>query len=114
MPFINIQFPPIKWNIAMTVTGLTTIIGLNFLTTLTRILHFGNIVFLINEHYPSGMAATMRIKLFSEFLVEKNHEVKVLISNQDNGINKRFGKHNNVSYKTILSDKFPRFLLYMF
>jgi len=73
-----------------------------------------NIVFLINEHYPSGMAATMRIKLFSEFLVEKNHEVKVLISNQDNGINKRFGKHNNVSYKTMLSDKFPRFLLYMF
>ena len=73
-----------------------------------------NIVFITNEHYPFGMAATMRIKLFSEFFVKNDHEVKVLVSNQDKGINKRAGKHKNVSYTTMLSDKFPRYVLYMF
>ena len=73
-----------------------------------------NIVFVTNEPYPFGMGAAMRIKLFAEFFVKNNHELKVLVSNQDKGINKRAGKYHNVSYTTILSDKFPRYVLYMF
>ena len=72
-----------------------------------------NIVFVISDHYPFGMAGTMRIKLFSEFLIKRTDSVKILISNQDNGSNKRVGKHNNVRYSTMLSDKFPRFIFYL-
>ena len=72
-----------------------------------------NIVFVISEHYPFGMAGTMRIKLFSEFLIKKTDDVKVLINNQDNGVNTRVGKHNNVIYSTMLSNKFPRFIFYL-
>jgi len=70
-----------------------------------------NIVFVINQPYPFGMAGTMRIKLFSEYLAEKVDAVNILISNQDNGLNINRGEHNNVKYKTIVSKKWPNLLL---
>ncbi len=72
-----------------------------------------NIVFIVNQPYPFGMAGTMRIKLFDEYLAGKNNDIKILISNQDNGSNKRAGSHNGVNYSTMTSTKFPSYFFYV-
>jgi glycosyltransferase involved in cell wall biosynthesis len=61
----------------------------------------------MNEHYPYGMAATMRVKLFAEFLVNHHHHVNILISNQDNGDNAKSGINNGVKYSTLYKVKKP-------
>jgi hypothetical protein len=68
----------------------------------------------MNEHYPFGMAATMRVKLFSEFLVNHHHNVNVLISNQDNGDNKKTGINNGVKYSTLCNIKLPTLIYLLF
>jgi len=70
-----------------------------------------NIVFVINQPYPFGMAGTMRIKLFAEYLVNKVNEVNILISNQDNGLNSSNGEHNGVKFSTIVNKKIPNLFL---
>jgi glycosyltransferase involved in cell wall biosynthesis len=72
-----------------------------------------NIIFAINQHYPYGMAATLRIKLFTEFLVRKGANVNVLISNQDNALNSQSGSHNGVGYSTIIDKKIPKIIFYL-
>jgi len=76
-----------------------------------------NVIYIMNEHYPFGMAATMRVKLFSEFLVNNHHIVNILISNQDNGDNAKSGINNGVKYSTLYKVKKPilfYFLVYPF
>ena len=66
-----------------------------------------NIIFIVNQHYPFGMAGTMRIKLFAEYLAGKNNDIKILISNQDNGDNAKSGINNGVKYSTLYKVKKP-------
>ena len=73
-----------------------------------------DVIFVINQHYPYGMAGTLRIKLFTEFLVRKGASVNVLISNQDNALNSQSGSHNGVNYSTIIDKKIPKLLFYLF
>jgi len=73
-----------------------------------------NVIYIMNEHYPFGMAATMRVKLFSEFLVNHHHNVNVLISNQDNGDNKKTGINNGVKYSTLCNIKLPTLIYLLF
>jgi len=72
-----------------------------------------NVVYIINVHYPFGMAATMRVRLFAEFLENKNTKVNVIISNQSNGNNQRFGENNGVKFSTLLNNKLPTFIYYL-
>lgn len=72
-----------------------------------------NIVYVINEHYPFGMAATMRVKLFSEYLVNNGNNVYILISNQDNGNNLHYGDENGVQYSTLSKIRLPKIVFYL-
>ena len=72
-----------------------------------------NVVYVLNEHYPFGMAATMRVKLFSEYLVNNGNTVHVVISNQDNGDNLDSGFEKGVQYSTLSRIKLPKFFYYL-
>jgi len=56
-----------------------------------------NIIAISNQSYPKGMAGTMRIRLFTDYLA-KYTKVKVLVINKDNGINSKKGVYNKVLY----------------
>ena len=70
-------------------------------------------MYVLNEHYPFGMAATMRVKLFSEYLVNNGNTVHVVISNQDNGDNLDSGFEKGVQYSTLSRIKLPKFFYYL-
>ena len=72
-----------------------------------------NVLFVVNQHYPYGMAGTLRIKLFAEYIERKSKNVKVLISNQDNGQNEQSGSHNGVHYSTLVSNNIPKLIFFM-
>lgn len=63
-----------------------------------------NIVFIGNFSYPKGMAETKRIKMFIDYLINKNFDVKLLILRQgeefrvDGNI---YTEENGVTYRTI-------------
>ncbi len=69
-----------------------------------------NILFAINVPYPFGMAGSMRIRLFAEYLSNQKSKTKVLITNQDNGINDIKGVHNGVFYSSLLDRKLPYYI----
>lgn len=72
-----------------------------------------NILFISNQHYPSGMAGTMRIRGIAEYLATKATS-RVLITGNNNGTNSLSGTKNNVSYNTLgISGKSPIHLLLM-
>ena len=76
-----------------------------------------NIVFSINVPYPEGMAGSMRVKLFAEYLAEKGHPTSVLITNRDNGQNESSGIERNVKYRNLFLTRLPylvHLLLYPF
>lgn len=68
-----------------------------------------NIIVISNQSYPTGMAGTMRIRLFAEFFALRE-ATKLLVINKDNGINSKKGVFNNVEYKLFYNWKF--FLLF--
>ena len=75
-----------------------------------------NIVFSINVPYPEGMAGSMRVKLFAEYLAEKGHPTSVLITNRDNGQNESSGIRE-VKYRNLFLTRLPylvHLLLYPF
>lgn len=57
-----------------------------------------NVVFAINVPYPSGMAGSMRIRLFAEYLVKNSYNVKVVSTNQENGNNCKEGNFHGIEY----------------
>ena len=69
-----------------------------------------NIIFAINVAYPFGMAGSMRIRLFAEYFSKQDSKTKVLITNQDNGINDRKGIYNGVSYSCLSSTLLPYYV----
>jgi glycosyltransferase involved in cell wall biosynthesis len=72
-----------------------------------------NIVYVLNDYYPFGMAATMRVKLFSEYLVNNGNNVHILISNQNNGDNPHSGIENRVHYSTLSKIRMPKAVMYL-
>lgn len=69
-----------------------------------------NIIFAINVPYPFGMAGSMRIRLFAEYLSNQESKTKVLITNQDNGLNNINGVHNGVYYSSLSKRKLPYYI----
>ena len=60
-----------------------------------------NTMFVVNVPYPFGMAATMRIKLFAEYLMKRKSQVQVLVRFPSNGANKNSGIHNDVNFSIL-------------
>ena len=52
----------------------------------------------------------MRIRLFAEYLAKLNYTTSVLITNNDNGINKKFGEFNNVRFLSMTPWNLPYYL----
>jgi len=66
-----------------------------------------NVVFSVNVPYPLGMAGSMRVRLFAEYLARQNHYTSVLVTNSDNGQNQRNGILNKVKYMNLSHSKIP-------
>ena len=69
-----------------------------------------NIIFAINVPYPYGMAGSMRIRLFAEYLAKQSNDVQIIITNQDNGINSKEGSFNQVLFGGVSTIAFSYYL----
>lgn len=69
-----------------------------------------NIIFAINVPYPHGMAGSMRIRLFAEYLAKQSNDVQIIITNQDNGINSKEGSFNQVLFGGVSTIAFSYYL----
>ena len=69
-----------------------------------------NVVFAINVPYPSGMAGSMRIRLFAEYLIKNSYNVKVVSTNQENGNNCKEGNSYGIEYSGLSHLQYPYYL----
>lgn len=60
-----------------------------------------NVIFLLSEPYPQGMAGTKRVKLFAEYLANIDNQIRVIVNSRDNGKNSIVGCHKNVNFRLI-------------